>query len=256
MALAHVQHANSSLWFSSSTTAAATFTTQNTAAANLYWLAVCWSNTAVTINGVADTEGNTWTPIGSIVTDVPNGFASQLFYAKNVVGGSKPTVTVTFSAATSNRDLAIAEVSGADTSSPLDGSAASLSAGSGTDGLVAATYTTTANGNYLAGATFSAAQSGQTLTAGTGYTLRVLDSGHSEMFGTESQIQSTASASTATTFTSSGFATSLVMGAAFKAASGVAPAVSRLPLLGVASLVCLPAWWRWRRFHALLKGRV
>lgn len=221
MPAAPVQKANSNSWFSSSTTAVATFVTQNTAAAALYWAAIFWSG-GVTITGIADTESNTWAVIGSPIVDVGSGFSLQLAYAKNVAGGSKPTVTVTFSAATSNRDLAIHEASGCDTTAPLDGhtDGANTVAGGGTDTISTGVFTTTANGDFLASAMASGAQSGQTVAAGTGYTLQVSDNGHSEMFATESQIQTSSSASTVGLFSPGGFSVVIVTAASFKAATG------------------------------------
>lgn len=231
MATAQVQKANSSLWFSSSTTAAATFVTQNTVAAALYWLAVFWSDTTRTISSIADTESNTWAAIGSPIVDAGNNFSLQLAYAKNVAGGSKPTVTVTFSGATSNRDVAIHEVSGADTTSPLDGHTNGANVtGSGANSLSTAAFTTTANGDYLAAAMGSPPQSNQTVSAGTGYTLQVSDNAHAEMFASESQIQTTASASTVGVFGSSGFAGAIVTAASFLAAGG-GPSVPTYPQL-------------------------
>jgi hypothetical protein len=57
--------------------------------------------------------------------------ASQIFYAKNIFGGSSDTVTVTFGSAPSSSNCVIAEASGADLTNPLD----SVSAGYSTVGI-------------------------------------------------------------------------------------------------------------------------
>jgi O-glycosyl hydrolase len=74
--------------------------------------------TGATVTGVTDTQGNTFTHIGSQLA-TPGGDASQVWYAKNVSAGAD-TITIAFSGTVSYIDAWVAEYTGLSTSSPLD----------------------------------------------------------------------------------------------------------------------------------------
>ncbi len=102
----------------------------------------------------------------------PTATRSNVFYAKNVVGGSK-TVTATFSSTNNHPWLAIYEYSGLSTTSPLDQTAHAQGASSSPNsGAIAGT--TRANELIFSAAGFPNSYSG-TITAGSGYTLQQQD---------------------------------------------------------------------------------
>jgi IPT/TIG domain len=93
-------------------------------AGDLNVVVIGWNDSTATISSVTDTTGNIYVIAAPVV--VQSGTASQaIYYAKNIaaaVAGAN-TVTVTFASAAQHPDIRIAEYSGLDTVSPLDGSA-------------------------------------------------------------------------------------------------------------------------------------
>lgn len=220
-ATAFVQSKSTQGTGTSATTIAATFTA-NVAAGNLIAVAVAWLGTTQTAS-VADSLGNTYTA-GTIVDG--GGRRHQAFYAKNISGGAN-TVTVTFSDAVAYRDLIVHEISGADTTAPLDVSAQQWQAapGTATDGATSGSATTTVGGCYIFGATFGnsiATVVAGDIVAGTNFTTREQMLGGADAIAAESEDRIQASAgSVAATFTltgnSGGHATFMM---AFKPAGG------------------------------------
>ena len=106
---------------------------------NLIAVWTSWTTSSannVTVTQVTDTLGNgTGSPasfpsaVGPTIQSASNT-AGQIFYAKNISGGSPDTVKVTFSSAPSSSNCVIVEISGADQYYPLD----SVSAGYSTSG--------------------------------------------------------------------------------------------------------------------------
>jgi len=95
------------------------------AAGDLNVVAVGWNDSTATVIAVTDSIGNTYTL--AVGPTVQTGIASQsIYYAKNIAsaaaGGN--TVTVTFSVAAAYPDIRVLEYSGADTSNPVDVTAA------------------------------------------------------------------------------------------------------------------------------------
>lgn len=138
-------------------------------AGNLNVVVVGWNDSTATLSSVSDTQGNVYSP--ALAPTVQTGTATQvIYYAKNIAGAAAGanTVTVTFSAAANFPDIRIAEYTGVDPVSPLDGAVGaqgnSLTADSG------ALTTTNAN-DLLVGASVV-----QTLTTGpgAGFTSRVV----------------------------------------------------------------------------------
>ncbi len=147
----------------SGTTNSLAFNSANTAG-NLIVVYVLWSNTgAVT---VSDSKGNAYSSVGTATKWNNNAFSSQVFYAKNVLGGAN-TVTATFATAINGFGIIyLHEYSGMDKVNPLDVSAAAAGSGSAMNSGSA----TTANANDLI---FGAAGSTASVTkVGTGFTSR------------------------------------------------------------------------------------
>ena len=125
MALSLVQHQTATATASQNTLAV---TVTALTAGNLVVVGVAGSSSE-SVNSIGD-GGNTYTQCASAKVTEAGGRWTDLWYAKNVSGGST-TVTVTYSATTANRKaVEVWEVSGADVSAPLDTS----NGGTGTGG--------------------------------------------------------------------------------------------------------------------------
>ena len=145
------------------------FTNPNTAG-NLIVVYVAWNNTGPV--ALSDSRGNTYTSVAPATAwGSTNSWRSQLFYAKNISGGTN-TVTATFGMAiTSFGKLLIHEYSGLDRNNPLDASATSI----GTTNAMNSGSATTTNGDDLI---FGAgSSSGGVNAAGTGFTSRLNGNG-------------------------------------------------------------------------------
>lgn len=149
---------------------AATFDTSVTSG-NLIYVALSHGGDAATW-GVTDNQGNTYTQIRN-TRDATNHQDITTFYAKNVTGGS---VTVTGSLDPTTRTfrrISIVELSGRDTTAPLDveNGNASLTGSNATDGVVSGSITPTANGAMVVGAVMDTTGVAS-ISAGTGFTER------------------------------------------------------------------------------------
>ena len=218
--MAYVQSASISTDGTAATTVAVTFP-GNVTAGNLIALFVAFNNVANIIDSVTDSLGNTYTLVDTALNFASDSHAS--YYAKNITGGAC-TVTVTFTASVGYRSLTVHEVSGLDTTAPLDQHAINTQVAPdiGTDAVTSGSVTTTTNGQYIFGACHvNNTGAGLTVDPGTGFTGREsIDGGaDSAPLESEDQIQPTAG-SIAATFTlgANNNTTTCIM--TFKAASG------------------------------------
>ena len=119
--------------------------------------------TGLTPSSITDSQGNTFTAIGSQLSS-PGGVGSVVYYAKNIKGGAD-AVTVTLSASSTFIELYLTEYAGMDPTNPIDAEAgASGSAGSVSSGNA----TTSAAGDVIYGYCV-----GDTAcTVGSGFTAR------------------------------------------------------------------------------------
>jgi glucose/arabinose dehydrogenase len=134
-----------------------------TTAGNTIVVDVLWSNTAsVTLS---DSRGNSYAS-ATTRTAWGSNWSAQVFYAKNIAGGST-TVTATFGTAVNSFAIIyIHEYSGLDKVDPLD----VTKSATGTASAMSSGAVTTTNGNDLL---FAAGASDRTVTqAGSGYTTR------------------------------------------------------------------------------------
>ncbi|PYU04669.1 MAG: hypothetical protein DMG33_13375, partial [Acidobacteria bacterium] len=181
---------------------------------------VTYGNTNPTITAT-DTQGNLYTR--AIATyDLNHNQGCAILYAINTRGNAANTVTVNFSSAVAYLGLGIHEysgVAGPDVTAGNKGSGSGPSSGSAT---------TTANGNLIFGcAAEDSAGSGDTFTAGSGFTKRV-DLGIAAAYADEDGIQAAAGA-VAATWTLSPSSDWVANMAAFKTASGsTAPSITSL----------------------------
>lgn len=174
MAIAHVQHPTRAATAGSGTTQSKAFASNNTAG-NLLVAVVSWATTDRTPT-VSDSQGNTWTEIGTHFYDINANIEEGLamFYAKNCKAGAN-TVTVNYGGTCTDRVLVIAEFSGADTSNPLDGTAGqgstndNLHAGSGSNNATSTAITPSVDGCLLLGACV-VVNINPTIANGTGFT--------------------------------------------------------------------------------------
>src|SRR5207253_7635562 len=99
------------------------------------------------ISSITDTQGNTYIPaVGPTST---TGLQQSIYYAKNTIGGSNK-VTVTFNQAAAYPDVRVLEYSGADTTNPLDVTAAGT--GTGTTAANSGSATTASSNELIFGA--------------------------------------------------------------------------------------------------------
>jgi len=133
---------------------------------------VAWSNTGAV--AVSDTRGNSYASAVSRTT-WGTSRSSQIFYARNISGGSN-TVTATFATPiTSFGDIHIHEYSGLDKTNPLD----VATSATGTANAMSSGPLTTTNANDLL---FAAAASTNKVTSiGSGYTGRTNSFGNRTM---------------------------------------------------------------------------
>ena len=87
-------------------------------AGDLNVVIVGWNDSTATVQSVKDSAGNTYTLAAGPITGA--ALSESIYYAKNIVGSSSNTVTVTFNQAATKPDVRILEYSGVDTSNPLD----------------------------------------------------------------------------------------------------------------------------------------
>jgi hypothetical protein len=193
------------------------------------------SSTDLVSSGVgAITDGtNTYTLLDTI-DDTGGGTRHArlaTYYAKNITGGSLTVTTTLSGSGVTISKTFVCEVSGADTSSPLDQHtmAEQYPVTTSTDNLTSGSVTTTANGEYVFGAGCQGTLNTATPAAGTGFT----SGASSSNCRVEYQIQSS-SGSIAATFTpgesTDGYFAAV---ATFKAASGGGTTPHFLSLMGV-----------------------
>ena len=136
-------------------------------AGNLNIVVVGWGDTTSSISSITDTQGNTYTPaVGPTST---TGLQQSIYYAKNTIGGSNK-VTVTFNQAAAYPDVRVLEYSGADTTNPLDVTAAGT--GTGTTAANSGSATTASSNELI----FGAGTTGTAFSAaGSGFTSRMIN---------------------------------------------------------------------------------
>lgn len=139
----------------------------NPATGNAVLICVFWKG-AVTISSVTDSQSNTYADCGAGRLARPTDGFLQLLGAKNITGGTTPTVTVNFSGAANSIDVFLLEYSGQDTGTLFDSVTSTATATSGTT-VTTGSFTPTIS----AGAVVAFAASDDTnATAGTNYTIR------------------------------------------------------------------------------------
>ena len=148
-----------------------------------------------TVSSIHDTQGNTFTQIGSQIS-TPGGDANQTWYAKNIVGGAD-TITITMTSSAAFLDSWPGEYTGLSTTAPLDVQVANFGSASPAN---SGNATTTRVNDLIYG--FCIPDSGACTVPGSGFTVR--DTSGSAMV--EDEIGSTIGAYNATaTITGSGW---------------------------------------------------
>jgi hypothetical protein len=134
-----------------------------------------WADTAASVTGVSDSEGNTYVAASPTINGV--GLSQAIYYAKNIKGdGVTPnTITVNFNRGASAPDIRVLEYSGLDTNAPLD---VAVGASDATQSNIADTgsCTTTAPGELVvAGATVADLVTGPDPDTATPYLFAMTD---------------------------------------------------------------------------------
>jgi glucose/arabinose dehydrogenase/PKD repeat protein len=188
------------------TTNSLAFASANTAG-NLIVVYAIWNNTNSA--SIADSNGNAYATAAARTTWGTNSnWSAQVFYAKNVAGGSN-TVTATFATpVTSFGVIYIHEYAGIDKASPVDVTTSAV----GTTSAMSSGSVTTTNANDLL---FGAGASNKSVQqAGPGYTTRTFAYGNRTM---DRNVTSTGSYAATATQNSTAWVMTLV---AFKADPG------------------------------------
>jgi hypothetical protein len=156
-------------------------------AGDLNIVVVGWNDTSSSVTSVSDSLGNTYTL--AIGPTTASGARQSIYYAKNIKGGSN-TVSVTFNQAAAYPDIRILEYAGADSTNPLDVTAAAV--GSSTTASSGSATTTTANELIFGADTIATGTPGP----GSGFTSRIITSPDSDI--AEDRIVSTTGSYSAT----------------------------------------------------------
>lgn len=134
------------------------------------------STTTQTVT-ISDTAGNVYTQAAAQVQST-DGHQIRLFYAKNIAASSN-TVTATFSGTNNHPWLSIYEISGLNTTSPLDQTASAQGSNSTAVNTGATGTLRSANEFVFVGTGFNTPSFNGTVTAGSGYTLALQDTTNS-----------------------------------------------------------------------------
>ena len=154
---------------SSSSTCTATFTASNLVTGNMIVACSDWHTLGSFVSSIVDaTNGaNTFTDISSEVVYDTTGLG-HCYYAKNITGGAKDSITITYNTNVSFPILMIMEVSGVVTLDQWT-SSAQTPAPSTSNGGTSGNVTTTSANEILIGYIATASANG--LAAGTNFTL-------------------------------------------------------------------------------------
>jgi hypothetical protein len=134
----------------------------NTTSKNLIVVGLSLITSSQSVSSISDSQGNTYTLVD--VGDTGGGARAELWYAKNITGGTTPTITATISGSVNVAAFA-REYSGIDSTSPLDQHAAASNISTS---ISAGPITTTYGGETLVAVT-SVFSSIPTVSAGPGY---------------------------------------------------------------------------------------
>jgi hypothetical protein len=133
---------------------------------------VKWGASTGTVSSVSDGT-NTYTAVANtLCRNTDNGHSEQLFYCPNLPAGTR-TITATFSVTQTNRDIAYARFTGADTAAAAQTGAANFQVspgpGTGTDAVTSGNMTPTSQPGAVWGVSVNHIAA-STINAGTGYT--------------------------------------------------------------------------------------
>jgi hypothetical protein len=111
---------------------------------------VWWDDGTTTVSGVSDSVAGTFADSGLGVQRYLS-VSAQMFYKENIVGGTKTTVTATFSKAVNASAMLCEEISGRATVGALDQKRfnTQIVAVSTTDAITSGTVETTTNGQHI-----------------------------------------------------------------------------------------------------------
>jgi hypothetical protein len=158
-----------------------------------------WESLSQTLNSVTDTQGNIFTILNNPTTG-GYGRAAMAYAIARSTGGD--TVSCNLSTASMGKSIIIHEISGVNTSTPMDGQKMNVqnSPGNGANAVTSGSITTTVNGDYVLGFTFNDSSNQADWNAGAGYTKRQDLQVQSYATASEDAVQ-TLSGSVAATFT-------------------------------------------------------
>ena len=173
-----------------------------------------------TFSSITDSQGNTFTEVGSQLTTPGNQIHTRLYYAANIAGGSD-TVTIKLATATTDLEVYLAEYAGVNQTNPIDAQAGATGRGSA---VSSGSATTTAAGDLI----FGYCVSDNSCTVGSGFTAR-------STFNVNLLEDETAGSSGSYAATATANSTWAMQMVALKPASGSTPAVITAPAVSLAS---------------------
>jgi glucose/arabinose dehydrogenase len=154
---------------------------------NLFALWIWYNSSSQNVSSITDNKGNGYIKAVGPTGNVGGGWRQELWYAKNVVGGTGVSVTVTFTGAIAGeKAISVHEYSGLDPVSPLD-------ATSSFSGVAANTSSGQAATSYARELIFGASWFASSGTAGSGFTQRSGQNGNA----TEDKFVTTAGSNSA-----------------------------------------------------------
>lgn len=148
-----------------------TVSISNTQAGALFDVYVGFINNNI-IDSITDTQGNTYTQIGSPIDMTAAGYKMAHYYAQNIVGGSSAnTITVTLHFAETSKSVHVKEIRGGVISGNPDTSAGQTqtSPTTSTDALTSGTATSTGQPALISGMSVEVTNTANTPAAGTGF---------------------------------------------------------------------------------------
>ncbi len=184
----------------------------NVSSGNLIAIGAFWQSNTITLNSItADCVSGNFVLLSNPTSYSTVSRAAMGYAIINSSGSC--TISANFSSAV-NSQILFHEVSGINTSSPLDGSTmrSQTTPGTGVDAVSSGNITTTQNGDYIFGLGIDASQNSPTWTAGSGFGLKASDT----RIQSEDRIQTVAGSIAATFTINLSFASPIVGIMAFK----------------------------------------
>lgn len=170
-ALAQYSYVAGSDWVETGGSTTLVFASQTFAAGEFVAVGITYGNGSAVTESIADGT-NTYTKVGSTLTDGSNGQNLALFVVKSAASGSF-TITVTFASSVTYRGIMYARYTGLDASqTPTLSGTVNTNVGTGTDAVTSGNVTPGGQPAMIFAFGVEVSGGGSAMTAGTGFTDR------------------------------------------------------------------------------------